>query len=383
MPESFISEKLYNAYRSKYSFPRKGDILISAAGTLGKTVVYNGAPAYFQDSNIVWVANDESIVLNSFLYYFYQTKPWQTTSGSTINRIYNEDLRSLEIPHPDLPCQTRIAAVLSALDAKIELNQRINAELEGMAKLLYDYWFVQFDFPMTAAQAAALGKPKLAGHPYRASGGKMIYNETLKRDIPEGWEVRKLNEVGTFKNGINYCPQDVGDTMAHIINVRNMSSSSFFLETSSLDEILLIGKSVKNYLVSEKSVLIARSGIPGATRLIQNQKDNTIYCGFIICFEPYQMKDRNLVFFNMKMIEKAMTSNAAGTVLKNVSQDTLKALCIPFPGNNRSDSTLEKFNTVIDPIFTELGTLQQQTQELTQLRDWLLPMLMNGQVTVG
>jgi type I restriction enzyme S subunit len=242
---------------------------------------------------------------------------------------------------------------------------------------------VQFDFPMTAAQAAALGKPHLTGHPYRASGGKMIYNETLKRDIPEGWEVRKLNEVGTFKNGINYSPQDLGDTMAHIINVRNMSSSSFFLETSSLDEILLIGKSVKNYLVSEKSVLIARSGIPGATRLIQNHKDNTIYCGFIICFEPYRLKDRNLVFFNMKMIESAMTSNAAGTVLKNVSQDTLKALCIPFPGNNVGDDTLEKFNAIIGPIFNELGILNQQNQELTQLRDWLLPMLMNGQVTVG
>jgi type I restriction enzyme S subunit len=111
-------------------------------------------------------------------------------------------LKNLEFKTRSLVEQQDIAKALTALDAKIELNNRINAELEGMAKLLYDYWFVQFDFPMTAAQAAALGKPHLTGHPYRASGGKMIYNETLKREIPEGWTVGSLLDVATFTNGI-------------------------------------------------------------------------------------------------------------------------------------------------------------------------------------
>ena len=361
-----------------------GTLCITIAANIAETALL-GYPMCFPDS-VVGFNADPKFSSEAYLHYVFtyiRETIQRATSGSIQDNINIDFLTALKFRIPLKEEQDRIVQVLSTLDAKIELNNRINAELEGMAKLLYDYWFVHFDFPMTAAQAAALGKPHLTGHPYLASGGKMIYNETLKREIPEGWEARKLNEVGTFKNGINYSPQDVGDTMAHIINVRNMSSSSFFLETSSLDEILLIGKSVKNYLVTEKSVLIARSGIPGATRLIQNQKDNTIYCGFIICFEPYLLKDRNLVFFYMKMIEKAMTNNSAGTVLKNVSQDTLKALCIPFPGNNGGDDTLEKFNTIIEPIFNELGTLHQQNQELTQLRDWLLPMLMNGQVTVG
>jgi type I restriction enzyme S subunit len=371
---------------------KQGDVIVAMTeqtdGLLGSMALIPENGRFLHNQRLGLVTSLTSDVDVRFLYHLFKTKSVReqirrSASGSKVKHTSPERIYDVQVQLPTPQEQTAIANLLTALDAKIELNNRINAELEEMAKLLYDYWFVQFDFPMTAAQAAALGKPHLTGHPYRASGGKMIYNETLKRDIPEGWEVRKLNEVGTFKNGINYSPQDLGDTMAHIINVRNMSSSSFFLETSSLDEILLIGKSVKNYLVSEKSVLIARSGIPGATRLIQNHKDNTIYCGFIICFEPYRLKDRNLVFFNMKMIESAMTSNAAGTVLKNVSQDTLKALCIPFPGNNVGDDTLEKFNAIIGPIFNELGILNQQNQELTQLRDWLLPMLMNGQVTVG
>lgn len=161
--DSFISKELYEKFRSKYPFPKKGDVLISAAGTVGKTVIYDGRPAYFQDSNIVWIENDETKVLNSYLYYFYQTEPWQTTNGSTIKRIYNDDLRSLVIEHPSLKGQEKIASILSALDSKIELNNRINAELEAMAKTIYDYWFVQFDFPISAAYAASVGQPELGG----------------------------------------------------------------------------------------------------------------------------------------------------------------------------------------------------------------------------
>ena len=181
--DAFISKDIFEKYRETYSYPKIGDILISAAGTLGKTVIFDGKPSYFQDSNIVWVDNDEKTVINSFLYYFYQTNPWIKTTGSTINRLYNNDIKNLEISFPDLIKQQSIAAVLSALDKKITLNKQINARLEEMAKTLYDYWFVQFDFP------------DANGKPYKSSGGDMVFDETLKREIPKGWEVKSLKDV--------------------------------------------------------------------------------------------------------------------------------------------------------------------------------------------
>ncbi|MBK7407302.1 MAG: restriction endonuclease subunit S [Saprospirales bacterium] len=156
------------------------------------------------------------------------------------------NFKLIEFPLIELSSQRKIAKVLSSLDAKIDLNNRINAELEAMAKLLYDYWFVQFDFPISAAYATSVGRPELAGKPYKSSGGEMVYNKRLRREIPEGWGDAFLGDLGEFKNGINYDPSEEGDTMARIINVRNISSSSIFISNEDLDEIWLKGSNVKN-----------------------------------------------------------------------------------------------------------------------------------------
>ncbi|MGB0993949.1 MAG: restriction endonuclease subunit S, partial [Akkermansiaceae bacterium] len=134
-----------------------------------------------------------------FCAYYTRTahfkKSISSSAGTNINNLNQRILGDVRLPPFDLPTQQKIAAVLSALDAKIELNNRINAELEGMAKLLYDYWFVQFDFPITAAQAAAMGKPQLEGQPYQSSGAPMTQNKTLKRDIPEGWAASFVEDL--------------------------------------------------------------------------------------------------------------------------------------------------------------------------------------------
>lgn len=116
---SFIPKKIYDEYRKKYSFPKRGDILLSAAGTIGRRVIYNGKPAYFQDSNIVWIDNDERKVLNTFLYHLYASISWgkQATGGVTISRLYNDDLRSIKISFPSACEQHRIVAKLDKIAA--------------------------------------------------------------------------------------------------------------------------------------------------------------------------------------------------------------------------------------------------------------------------
>ena len=115
-PDAYITQSLYDKYRKEYSFPNKGDVLISASGTIGRTVIYDGKPAYFQDSNIVWVANDESKVLNKYLYHFYALNPWKVTAGGTIPRLYTSDISRTKMPVPPLSVQQEIVAILDQFD---------------------------------------------------------------------------------------------------------------------------------------------------------------------------------------------------------------------------------------------------------------------------
>lgn len=139
--DAFISEKLYNEYKEKYSFPSQGDILISAAGTIGRTVEYDGLPAYFQDSNIVWIANDESIVLNSFLKYQYSLVKWHVDDGGVVKRLYNESIRQTRIMVPSRYEQKKIADMLSFLDDSISFAKKKLELLESSKKGLMQQLF--------------------------------------------------------------------------------------------------------------------------------------------------------------------------------------------------------------------------------------------------
>ena len=128
---AFISEELFQEYREKYSYPKVGEILISAAGTIGRTVVYDGEPAYYQDSNIVWLAHDESNILNTFLRYCYELKPWNISSGGTIARLYNDNILKAKVPVPPLEVQREIVHIL---DSFTLLTAELTAELTARKK---------------------------------------------------------------------------------------------------------------------------------------------------------------------------------------------------------------------------------------------------------
>ena len=138
--DAYISQETFNEYRSKYNFPKKGDVLISAAGTIGRTVVYDGKPAYFQDSNIVWIDNNESIVLNSYLRYCYELKPWKASEGGTIPRLYNDNIAKAVIAVPPIEEQKRIVSILDRFDAICnDLTSGLPAEIEARRKQ-YEYY---------------------------------------------------------------------------------------------------------------------------------------------------------------------------------------------------------------------------------------------------
>ena len=139
-PDAYISQEKFDEYRQKYSFPKKGDVLISAAGTIGRAVIYDGEPAYYQDSNIVWLSNDETKVLNKYLFYYYQLQPWAVSTGGTIARLYNDNISRAKIAVPSLDEQRRIVSILDRFDALCnDLTSGLPAEIEARQKQ-YEYY---------------------------------------------------------------------------------------------------------------------------------------------------------------------------------------------------------------------------------------------------
>lgn len=372
-PDTFITKDLYEDYRKKYSHPRKGDILISAAGTIGKTVVYDGKPSYFQDSNIVWIDNNELILLNSFLYYFYQTKPWVTTSGSTITRIYNEDLRNIKISFPEnLQDQQKIASVLSTLDAKIELNNKINTELEAMAKTLYDYWFVQFDFPDSN------------GKPYKSSGGEMVWSEALKRKIPKGWEVKELGDI-ISRSGTGLNPRDnfqLGFGKNYYITIKNIKGGKIIFDESCDrvdDESLKIINKRSDLQIGD--ILFTSIEPVGVTYLLHEKPKNWNINESVFTLRPdYSQITSEYLYMLLSSIEmKVYTKNAsAGSIHKGIRHSVLKMFKLPY----KNKELTEKFSMLVNPILKRIKIIDEENQKLAELRDFLLPMLMNGQVVV-
>jgi len=171
LPDAFISSALYEEYRAKYSFPKVGDILISASGTIGRTVVFDGAPAYFQDSNIVWIDNDENLVLNKFLLYCYENTHW-TTEDTTIARLYNDNLKKIPIILPAIKEQQKIADFLTSVDNKIE-------QLSKKQELLGEY------------------KKGLMQKIFR---GELRFKADDGSEFPD-WEEKKLGDVAKITTG--------------------------------------------------------------------------------------------------------------------------------------------------------------------------------------
>lgn len=337
----FISLEKFKEYKEKFSYPKKGDILISAAGTIGRTVIYDGSDSYFQDSNIVWIDNDETKVLNKYLFYCYKNIHWFTSKGSTILRLYNDNIRNTEIVVPPLESQKKIVAVLSTLDDKIALNRRMNAKLEQMAKRLYDHWFVQFDFP------------NADGKPYKSSGGKMEYDEVLKREIPAGWEVVCFADFIEIGNGKDHSKLPTG-------NIPVYGSGGFM-------------RGVTNFLYDGESVLFPRKGTLNNI-MYKNEKFWTVDT----MFYSKMKKSHSAIYVYYTAKQFDFVSMNTGTGVPSMTSVIIKGLPIIKP----TQDILDSYDESIQPIYKKIHQNEKETQKLTALRDKLLPLLMNGQVEV-
>jgi restriction modification system DNA specificity subunit len=301
-----------------------------------------------------------------FLKYLLSTTTVRTqmeyrASGTKQRNISPKDIYDIEVYIPELVIQKYIGRILYNLDKKIQINNQINQELEAMAKTLYDYWFVQFDFP------------DQNGKPYKSSGGKMVYNPDLKREIPEGWGVDSLWNIANFYNGLamqKYRPDTNEDDYIPVIKIREMMNGfSKDTEKARLDIPI-------EAVVERGDILFSWSAtleviIWGKERGALNQHI------FKVTSDTYP---KSFIYFELKSYLKVFKAIAElrKTTMGHITQDHLKQAKIVVP----PIELISKLDAKLQPIMLKQQILENQNQELTQLRDWLLPMLMNGQVKV-
>jgi type I restriction enzyme S subunit len=287
----------------------------------------------------------------------------------TLRASLNEEIFSyLDLLLPNHEVQVKAGNFLFLLNQKIELNNRINAELEALAKTLYDYWFVQFDFP------------DHYGRPYKSSGGKMVYNPTLNRDIPMGWKAGTLNELGQIVGGSTPSTKNKGnftDKGTPWITPNDLSANqgNKFITRGAQDvtDEGLKDASLKKYPAG--TVLLSSRAPIGYMAVARGEL--TTNQGFK-SFIPTNGYSTAFIYCTVKSSLKGIIQYASGSTFKEVSGSVLKTVKICQP----SSEVVERYTSTVKPIFNRQDLLEQENQQLTQLRDWLLPMLMNGQVIV-
>ncbi|MCS2642216.1 restriction endonuclease subunit S [Bacteroides fragilis] len=370
-------------YVSEHSFQQKllqvGDIVIEKSG--GSPTQSTGRAVYISQALL---SASKDVVCSNFCVAFRVKEGWNSffiyqywqylynsgvffnfegkTSGIK-NLQLDIALSTIEIEPYPIEKQISIANCLETFDEKIAFNRSINHNLEAMAKQLYDYWFVQFDFPDEN------------GKPYKSSGGKMVWDNTLKRNIPEKWHCGNLFEIAKFTNGIacqKFRPK-VGERALPVIKIREMRDG-FTADTEVVTPN--IPNSVKVFngdiLFSWSASLEVMLWAFGNGGLNQHIFKVTSTNDFPKSFYYFQLQNYVGVFKKM--------AEARKTTMGHITQDHLQQSAIAIP----DDVSISKsFEEKVYPIFDQQVKLQEEIQQLTKQRDTLLPLLMNGQATVN
>jgi type I restriction enzyme S subunit len=339
-------------------------ILLPRKGTLSN-IQYVNKPFWTVDTIYYTIVNTK--LTNTYFLYNYLKLldlSW-LNSGTGVPSMTFDAYYDLEVYLPELTTQQKIASVLSSLDSKIELNNRINAELESMAKTLYDYWFVQFDFP------------NANGKPYKTSGGKMVWNEELKREVPEGWGINFLSEIFEFNPSLSLKKGAVSS----YIDMDALPNEGYMTKEVQKKEFNGGVKFQNGDLVIARITPCLENGKTGLVTLLDDDEIGFGSTEFIVL----RGKTRSLSGFasmlsRSDLFRKYAITNMTGTSgRKRVDAKNIEKYKLAIP----KDNLLEKFESIIVPFFQKMTVNTIENQKLTELRDWLLPMLMNGQVKVN
>lgn len=374
--ECYISQSRYEEIKEKYGKPNKGDILITAVGTIGNLCYLDkDIDFYFKDGNVIWFSEIISSCDGKFLFHFMKSSYFKEQLkyfmiGAVQKALTIDMLKKVEVPLPPLPTQQKIAAVLSSLDDKIALNKKINAKLEAMAKRLYDYWFVQFDYP------------DKNGKPYKTSGSKMVWNEVLKREIPEGWEVKSVSDViEPIERGISYTSDNIiDDNGIPMLNLACYDKQGEYR----FGEFKFFSGNIFNKVYPFEMFIACtdmtqNADIIGRPIFAPTEYNEYVYSMDLAKITP-KLISKMYLYYTLRtdFYHKYIKPFASGTNVKHLNINGIEKYPIPIPKKDIQD----KYEELIITIKEKQQENLKEIQKLTSMRDRLLPLLMNGQVEV-
>ena len=340
---------------------KKGDIITplteQVRGLLGNTATIPNDNLYIQSGDIGLVIPDESKIDKRFAYYLVSSAivKKQLDAGSQQTKIRHTSPDAIKeciawIPQ-DINKQRRIAKLMDDINERISNNNAINAELEAMAKTMYDYWFLQFEFPNEN------------GKPYKSSGGKMVYNEELKREIPEGWEVKSIFDAADVIYGYPLSTERFTEKDGlPVVRIRDIVDNSVSANTT---------EEVENkYLTATKDLLI---GMDGNFHMNFWPRKGDCVNQRIVRVRSNGKASTLQIYFEIYPFIKQREQNAARSTVGHLSDKDMKQLRILITNN-------ESINNTFEDILFKVCLNKKENQELASLRDFLLPLLMNGQV---
>ena len=346
-PDAYISKEIYDEFRNKFSFPKKGDILISASGTIGRRVKYDGEPAYFQDSNIIWIDNDEKQVLNDYLYHFYGACNWNSTKGATISRLYTTNLQQLEIPVPPLPEQQRIVSVLDEAFASIA-QAKSNAERNLVnARELYES-ILEEVFTNS-------------GHDWEDKKLESVCSEIT------------VGHVGSMAS--KYKPSGIP-----FLRSQNIRPNSIDLgNVVYIDE--QFNSQLKKSQLSPGDVAIVRTGYPGTSAVIPESLPIS-NCSDLVIVKPGSLVNPYYLclFFNSTYGKKLVLGNIVGAAQKHFNVTAAKNVLIPVPPLAEQRAIVGR----LEALSAETGRLEeiywQKIESLEELKKSVLSEAFSGEL---
>ena len=357
---------------------QRDDIVLTTRGTVGNVALYSQEVPFSNvriNSGMVIIRVNKNVWHPYFIYLFFQSHLFKKQisrliSGSAQPQLPISILETVSIPQLTLDEQKEIVFNIKSIDQKIQTNNQINQELEAMAKTLYDYWFVQFDFP------------DQNGKPYKSSGGKMVYHQDLKREIPEGWGVEKLGKLIELERGVTYAKSDIVEKTTNdaigVLRATNITGNVMDLN----DLVYLTKDKINNkQIIKQNETLIVMSS--GSKEHLGKNAINYYeevigfgaFCSKIV---PKKYSTYINTFLQSSEFKGYLLKQSMGTNINNLTNSDILDCRIILP----NEEILDKFENMVEKNIKLISNNYIQNQQLTQLRDWLLPMLMNGQVKV-